>query len=138
MNKVILIGNLGTDPEIRYTKNGIAVASFRMATSEKWKDANGNMQEATEWHNIVAWQRHAEICGEYLAKGSKVCIEGRLQTRKWQDQSGTDRYTTEIIVKSLELLTPRNSSSNQYYQQPANTMPQPGFITPPTSDDIPF
>ena len=98
INKVILIGNLGADPELRYTQSGAPVASFRVATTERWKGQDGQMQEQTEWHNIVAWRRLAEICGEYLSKGSRVYIEGRLQTRKWQDQSGQDRYATEIVV----------------------------------------
>ena len=98
INKAILIGNLGADPELRYTQSGTPVASFRIATTERWKDKDGNQQEQTEWHNIVAWSRLAEICGEYLNKGSRVYIEGKLQTRKWQDKSGQDRYTTEVVV----------------------------------------
>jgi single-strand DNA-binding protein len=107
INKVILIGNLGADPEIRYTQSGTPVASFTIATTERWKDKEGNQQEQTEWHRIVAWRRLAEICGEYLNKGSKVYIEGKLQTRKWQDQNGNDRYTTEIVAREMKMLTPR-------------------------------
>jgi len=110
INKVILIGNLGGDPEIRYTQNSTAVASFTLATTEKWKGHDGNMQESTEWHRIVAWQRLAEICGEYLSKGSKVYIEGKLQTRKWQDQQGNDRYTTEIVAREVKMLSPKGES----------------------------
>lgn len=111
INKAILIGNLGADPEIRYTQSGTAVATFTVATTERWKGQDGQMQENTEWHRIVAWQRLAEICGEYLNKGSKVYIEGRLQTRKWQDQSGNDRYTTEIVAREMKMLSPKGGSS---------------------------
>jgi single-strand DNA-binding protein len=106
VNKVILIGNLGRDPEIRYTPSGAAVANITIATSEVWKDKqSGENQERTEWHRIVMYQRLAEIAGEYLRKGAKIFIEGRLQTRKWQDKtSGQDRYTTEIVADSLQML----------------------------------
>jgi single-strand DNA-binding protein len=107
INKVILIGNLGVDPELRFTQNGTPVASFRIATSERWKDKEGNQQEQTEWHNIVAWGRLGELCNEYLNKGSKVYVEGKLKTRKWQDQNGNDRYTTEIVARDVQFLTPR-------------------------------
>src|SRR5437588_13074725 len=105
VNKVILIGNLGRDPEIRYTPSGLAVANLTIATSEVWKDKqSGENQERTEWHRIVMYQRLAEIAGEYLRKGAKIFIEGRLQTRKWQDKNtGQDRYTTEIIDDSLPM-----------------------------------
>lgn len=111
INKVILIGNLGDDPEIRYTQAGTPVCSFRIATTERWKGQDGQRQEQTEWHNIVAWQRLAEICSEFLAKGSKVYIEGKLQTRKWQDQNGNDRYTTEVIARDMQMLSPRPGGS---------------------------
>ncbi len=110
INKVILIGNLGVDPELRFTQNGTPVASFRIATSERWKDKDGNQQEQTEWHNIVAWGRLGELCNEYLNKGSKVYIEGKLKTRKWQDQNGNDRYTTDIVARDVQFLTPRGES----------------------------
>ena len=140
VNKVILVGNLGRDPEVRYLPSGGAVANVTIATSEAWRDKNtGQMQEQTEWHNIVAWRRLAEICGEYLSKGSRVYIEGRLQTRKWQDQNGNDRYTTEIIAREMKMLSPRASGggSGEYgggqgfggdsFQEP-----------PPMGDDVPF
>lgn len=104
MNKAMVIGNLGNDPEIRYTQSGIPVATFSVATTERWKDKDGQQQEHTDWHRIVAWQKLAEICGEYLKKGSKVYIEGKMQTRKWQDDNGNDRFVTEIIVKNMEML----------------------------------
>ena len=103
MNKAMVIGNLGNDPEIRYTQKGTAVATFSIATTERWKDADGVQQEHTEWHKIVAWKGLAEICGDHLKKGSKVYIEGKMQTRKWEE-NGISRYTTEIIAKSMEML----------------------------------
>lgn len=103
VNKVIIIGNLGQDPEVRYTQNSTAVATLSVATSEAWKDKQtGEQKEVTEWHRVVLWDKLAEIAGEYLKKGSKVYIEGKLQTRKWQDQSGNDKYTTEIVVKGFD------------------------------------
>lgn len=108
INKVILIGNLGTDPEVRYLQDGTPTASFTAATTERWKGKDGQMQEQTEWHRIVAWRRLAEICGEHLSKGSRVYIEGKLQTRKWQDKDGNDRYTTEIVAREMKMLSPRS------------------------------
>lgn len=108
VNKVILIGNLGKDPEIKYTPSGTPVARFTLATNERYKDKGGEWQDRTEWHNIVAWQRLAEIVGEYLKKGSKAYIEGRLQTSSWEDkQSGEKKYRTEIIAQDLVLLSGR-------------------------------
>jgi len=105
VNKVILVGNLGKDPEVKYTPNGTAVAKFSVATNERFKDKSGEWQDRTEWHNIVAWQRLAEIVGEYIKKGSKVYIEGRLQTSSWEDkQSGEKKYRTEIIAQDLVML----------------------------------
>jgi single-strand DNA-binding protein len=105
LNKVMLIGNLGKDPELRYTTSGVAVATFSIATSESWKDADGNMQEKTEWHNIVAWRKLAEICGEWLKKGKKIYIEGRLQTRSYDDKNtGTKKYITEIVADNMIML----------------------------------
>ena len=112
VNKVILIGNLGQDPEVRYMPNGGAVCNITVATSESWKDKNtGENQEKTEWHRVVMFRRLAEIAGEYLKKGSKVYLEGRLQTRKWQDQQGQDRYTTEIIADQMQMLDSRGGSA---------------------------
>lgn len=113
INKVILIGNLGADPEMRQTQAGKPVCSFRVATSERWKGQDGQMKESSEWHKIVAWDRLAETCSEYLHKGSKVYIEGKLQTRKWQNKDGADQYTTEIIANNVKFLTPRDESSGQ-------------------------
>ncbi len=111
VNKVILIGNLGADPEVRFTQNGTAVATLRLATSRKWKSQDGQMQEHTEWHRVVAWGRLAEICRDYLQKGSRIYIEGRLQTNKWQDQNGNDRYTTEVIAQEMKMLSPRGAGA---------------------------
>jgi single-strand DNA-binding protein len=105
VNKVILIGNLGRDPEVRYLPSGDAVANLNLATTEKWKDKNGEMQEQTEWHRVAFFGRQAEICGEYLRKGSAVYVEGRLQTRKWTDKDGNERYTTEIRGDRMQMLS---------------------------------
>lgn len=113
INKVILIGNLGKDPEVRYTPSGNAAANVTVATSSSWKDKQtGEKKEKTEWHRVVAFNRLAEIMGEYLKKGSKVYIEGELQTRKWTDQSGTEKYTTEIVCKEMQMLDARGGSGN--------------------------
>ena len=135
INKVILIGNLGADPELRHTQSGVTVASFRVATTERWKGQDGQMQEQTEWHSIVAWKRLGEICGEYLSKGSRVYVEGKLQTRKWQDQDGKDRYTTEIVAREMKMLSPRGegSGSGGGYGGDGG-----GQEPPPMEDDVPF
>lgn len=142
VNKVILIGNLGQDPEIRYTANGSAVANFSVATSDTWKDKQGEKQERTEWHRCVAFNRPAEVIGEYLKKGSKVYVEGRVQTRKWQDQSGQDRYTTEIVVTDFQMLDGRGGAG----ESGGSRRPSSGDGgAPPTADfddflddDLPF
>ena len=113
VNKVIIVGNLGQDPEVRYMPNGNAVANITVATSESWKDQQGQMQERTEWHRIVLYRRLAEIAGEYLRKGSKVYLEGRLQTREWQDPQGQKRYTTEIIANEMQMLDGRGAGAPQ-------------------------
>lgn len=113
VNKVILVGNLGKDPEIRYTASGSAVANIVIATSESWKDKQtGEKQEKTEWHRIVFFNRLAEVVGEYLKKGAQIYVEGRLQTRKWQDQSGEDRYTTEIVSSEMQMLGSKADSGS--------------------------
>ena len=111
VNKAILVGNLGQDPELRYTGGGTAVCNMRLATNESYKDANGQMVEKTEWHNVVAWGRLAEICGEYLKKGSQVYFEGSLQTRSWDDRDGNTRYTTEIKAREMMILSDRGSGN---------------------------
>ena len=111
LNKVMLIGRLGSDPEVRYTQDGPAVANFSIATSESWKDKNsGQKVEKTEWHKIVAWTRLAELCGEFLKKGKEVYIEGKLQTRSWEDKDGQKRYTTEIVANNVQFLGSRSDS----------------------------
>ena len=127
VNKVILIGNLGADPEVRYTPSGSAVANLTLATSETWRDKqSGELQDRTEWHRIVCFNRLAEIVGEYLHKGSKIYIEGSLRTRKWQDRNGVDRYTTEIIANEMHMLDSRNGNAGSYQQksQPEDTTKQ--------------
>ena len=112
VNKVILIGNLGKDPDIRYMPNGEAVANITLATSETWKDKTGAKQEKTEWHRVTFYRKLAEIVGEYLKKGSSVYVEGRLETRKWTDKSGTDRYTTEVIANEMRMLGSKSGASS--------------------------
>jgi len=142
VNKVILIGNLGRDPEVRYMPSGNAVANVTLATTDAWKDKqSGEKQERTEWHNIVFYNRLAEIVGEYLKKGSQVYVEGRLQTRKWQDKSGNDRYTTEIIASEMQMLGGRGGSTG-YGAEPAPAAAQAatdsGGSGGDFDDDIPF
>lgn len=118
VNKVILVGNLGGDPEVRYMPNGNAVTNVTIATSESWKDKQtGQQQERTEWHRVVFFNRLAEIAGEYMRKGGKVYVEGSLRTRKWQDQSGQDRYTTEIVASEMQLLDSRGGDGGGYQPQ---------------------
>ena len=155
INKVILIGNLGQDPEVRYMPNGNAVANFSVATSESWKDKQtGESRDKTEWHRIVVFGKLAEIVGEYVKKGTQVYLEGQLQTRKWQDQSGNDRYTTEVVINpiggTLQMLGSRENSADDSgnstqttssRQQNKNTpAPQPKAPEPPMDfdDDIPW
>jgi len=140
INKVILIGRLGRDPEVRYTPDGTAIANFSIATSEEWKDkGTGEKKERTEWHRIVAFRRLGEICGEYLAKGRQVYIEGRLQTRDWQDKDGVKRYTTEIVASQMQMLGSRESSDNRGaagFQK--DEIPAGSEFPNSQDDDIPF
>jgi single-strand DNA-binding protein len=141
VNKVILVGNLGKDPEVRYMPNGNAVANITLATSESWKDkTTGEQQEKTEWHRVVMFRRLGEIAGEYLKKGSQVYIEGKLQTRKWQDNSGNDRYTTEIVANEMQMLGGRGGSasfSGDSASAPASASAAP-VAAGDFDDDIPF
>ena len=145
VNKVILVGNLGQDPEVRYSPNGGAIANISVATSESWKDKNtGEQVDKTEWHRVVFFRRLAEIAGEYLKKGSKVYIEGKLQTRKWQDKNGQDRYTTEIVANEMQMLDSRGGSA-EFSQAAAPAAASSGggapVDAPPPADfddDIPF
>lgn len=145
VNKVTLIGNLGADPEIRYTANGSAVANIRLATAESWRDReSGEQQERTEWHRVVFFSRLAEIVAEYLKKGAQVYIEGRLQTRKWQDKDGNDRYTTEIVANEMQMLGGRGAGGGSFDNQSAPSSNAGGSKSnaePPMEDfddDIPF
>jgi single-strand DNA-binding protein len=148
VNKVILVGNLGKDPEVRYSPNGNAVANITLATSEQWKDRNsGEQQEKTEWHRVVFFNRLAEIVGEYLKKGSQVYIEGKLQTRKWQGQDGQDRYTTEVVANEMQMLGGRqgggggdqwSSSKPASGGQQSSPAPAGGGDTGDFDDDVPF
>lgn len=161
MNRVILVGNLGKDPECRYLQDGTAVANFSLATSESWKDRNtGEKQTKTEWHSCVVWRRLAEICSEYLTKGSKIMVEGKLQTRSWDKDDGSKGYKTEVVVQNMEMLGGGRTSgggnqggysqgppaggqgSGGYNGPPAGQGPAPGMHYPgqggPDDDDIPF
>ncbi len=141
LNKAILIGNLGRDPEVRYTPGGLAVANFSMATSETWTNKEGEKETRTEWHRIVAWGKLGEICGEYLSKGKQIYIEGRIQTREWEDKEGNKRYTTEIIALQMLMLGSRESA-DESRPSPSSDMETPNLPEPPISktkdDDIPF
>ena len=135
INKVILIGKLGRDPELRYTASGKAVAKFSIATSEQWTDKEGGKEERTEWHRIIAWGRLGEICGEYLRKGRQVYIEGRLQTRQWDDKEGNKRYTTEIVAQTMQMLGTAGKAGAA--STPDEKFPSEEPISIP-EDDIPF
>ena len=129
INKVIIVGHLGKDPEIRYTQSGSAVCNFSVATSRKWNDKDGTKHEETEWHRIVAFGKLAEICGEYITKGNLVGIEGRLQTRKWEDKGGVTRYTTEIVAEQMNMLGGKGENGGRQQQSPANEC---------SENDVPF
>jgi single-strand DNA-binding protein len=138
LNKVMLIGNLGRDPEVRHTTSGQTVASFSLATSRKWRDRDGNRQEQTEWHNIVCWGRQAEIAGQYLTKGRQIYVEGRIQTRSWDDQqSGEKKYRTEVVCDNFQMLGSRGSGS-EYGGGPESSPAEPASDDGPDDDDIPF
>lgn len=140
INKVILVGNLGSDPELRYTQSGTAVATLSVATNRRWKDKDGNQQEETEWHRVIVWAQTAEFCGNYLSKGTKIYVEGRLQTRKWQDQGGNERYTTEIIAQTIQNLTPKGGDlgGGGYEEPPMPSEPSSGMMGGSTGEDVPF
>ena len=148
INKAIIVGNLGRDPEVRYTANGNAIANITVATTESWKDKqSGERQEKTEWHRVVFFGRLAEVAGEYLKKGAQVYIEGRLQTRKWEDKSGQERYTTEIVANEMQMLGTRGdgttgASNDDYSGEARSTTDSSGSGAsggdPDLDDDIPF
>ncbi len=145
VNKAILIGNLGRDPELRYTQSGSAVANFTLATSENWNNKNGEREERTEWHRIVAWGRTAELCAQYLAKGRTVYIEGRIQTREWEDKEGQKRRTTEIVANTVQFLGGRGQGSGggggrdlPPPSAPSDAASNSSEPPPGGDDDIPF
>jgi single-strand DNA-binding protein len=137
VNKAILIGNLGADPELRYTPSGAAVANFNMATTEKWKDKDGQAQERTEWHRVILWNRQAEVAKEYLRKGSSVYIEGRIQNRSYDDKEGVKRYVTEIIGQRMQFLGGR-ATGGQSDSGPSEPPPSPPGNLDNEDDDLPF
>lgn len=140
VNKVILIGNLGSDPELKYTPSGAAVTNFNVATNEVWNDKDGNKQERTEWHRVVLWRKLAEIAGEYLKKGSKVYLEGRLQTRSWEDKDGVKRYTTEVVADNMTMLDAKSEDGGS--SSGVSSAPPPSEAPPAADsgaeDDLPF
>jgi len=146
LNKVMLIGNLGADPETRYTQDGTCVCNIRLATTEKFKNRNGEPQERTEWHRVVLWGRLGEIANQYLKKGRQVYIEGKIETRKWQDKDGNDRYTTEIRALNMQMLGGRGGEGGERPSAPQGQKQggddpfanAPEFADVPADDDIPF
>ena len=146
VNKVILIGNLGSDPEVKYLPSGIPLANFSLATSESWTDKEGVRQERTEWHRLVLWRKLAEIASQYLKKGSKIYVEGKLQTRSWDDQNGQKRYMTEIVVNDLQMLDGRGDAGGGGPREMASSEPAPMQQPEPYNaapsmqddDDLPF
>jgi len=141
VNKVILIGNLGKDPEVRTTPQGTTLARFSVATSTTWKDASGAKQERTEWHDVVAWEKLAQICGEYLQKGKQVYVEGSLQTRSWEDQNGQKRYKTEVKANNVIMLSPRDATRAGAGAPAAGAGPREVSEVaeaPTYEDDVPF
>ena len=140
VNKVILVGNVGRDPELRYTQGGQPVASFSVATNERFKDRDGNWKDRTEWHRIVAWARLAEICGEYLRKGRQVYIEWRIQTRDWEDKEGNKRQTTEIVALGMQMLGRRGGEAGPSMGDDSQIRPGEDSLaqSPAADDEIPF
>lgn len=144
VNKVLLIGRLGGDPEVRYTSNGGAVANFNVATNESWTDKSGQKQERTEWHKVVVWGKLGELCGQYLSKGRQVYVEGRLQTREWTDKEGNKRYTTEIVAQNVQFLggsSERGATTSDFASAPPDFEPSTGQAAGKSTiedDEVPF
>ena len=139
VNKVILVGNLGSDPEVKHTPSGVQVANFSLATSESWTDTDGERQERAEWHRLVLWRKLAEIAGQYLKKGNKIYVEGKLQTRSWDDQNGQKRYTTEVVVNSMEMLSSQAEDRSEGFAQEQEPVAAVLDTTPGNDDDdLPF
>jgi single-strand DNA-binding protein len=135
LNKVLLIGRLGQDPELKYTQSGIAVTKFSLATSQQWKDQDGNTQDKTEWHNVVAWRRLAEICSEYLKKGSKVYLEGSLSTSSWEDENKKKHYRTEVVLNDMIMLDAKGAGAADNNNSSVETSEPAGSSK---DDDLPF
>lgn len=138
VNKIILIGRLGGDPEVRYTQDGTMVTNFNLATDEQWKDKNGEKVQKTEWHKIVTFRKLAEICGNYLAKGRLVYIEGRIQTRAWDDKDGNKRYTTEIVASNMQMLERKEQGAGSYQGGGFGSGMPPSAGSDIPEDDVPF
>lgn len=137
LNKVMIIGNLGNDPDVKYTPSGAAVANFSVATNESWTNKDGQKQEKVEWHRVTVWGKLAEVCKEYLHKGKQVYVEGKLQTRQWDDKEGVKRYTTEIVASQVQFLGSAGQGANRA-PHPADAGAAPGGSASFTEDDIPF
>lgn len=138
VNKIILVGRLGKDPEIRYTQSGAGVTNFNLATSENWTDREGQKQERTEWHRVVVWGKMAEVCSQYLQKGRQVYVEGRLQTRQWDDKDGNKRYTTEVVANTVQFLDKAGSAQESSDQSMGAPIPAPSNDNAGMDEDIPF
>ena len=134
VNKVILVGNLGANPEMRFTQGGQAVANLRLATTERWTDKNGQKQEATEWHRVVVWGKQAEIMGQYLTKGRQVYVEGKIRTRQWQDQQGQKRYSTEVVAQNIQMLGSRDGAGGAGGGGAERSHDDMGATVPPADD----
>ena len=137
LNKIMLIGYLGQEPELRSTPNGTPYARFSVATTEKWRAQDGQMQSQTEWHRVIAWNKLGEICGQYLHKGSKVYIEGKSQTRSWEDDAGIKRYSTQVVVREMKMLDSRRDSAEQYEEDYAHDQQQ-SFSSGVDEEEMPF
>ena len=137
LNRVMIIGNLGADPEMRYTANQTAVATLAIATTNQWKDKDGQPKEETEWHRVIVWGKLADNCGRYLSKGKTVYVEGRITTRKWSDKEGKDKFTTEIVAQAVQFLSPASKDNFQLPGPPANAQ-NPISLNHSPLDDMPF
>lgn len=137
VNRIMLLGRLGRDPELRYTSEGAPVVSLSVATDEQWKDKNGEKQQKTEWHRVVAWNKLAELCAEYLAKGRQVYVEGKLQTRQWEDKEGNKKITTEIVASSVVFLGGGNGETKSTSDTETARTP-PAVVAPPQEENLPF
>jgi single-strand DNA-binding protein len=140
VNKVILVGNVGKDPEVKHLENDLSFAKFPLATSERFKSKNGERTERTEWHNVVVWRGLAKVAEDYVKKGTQLYVEGRIQTRKYQDKDGNDRYITEIVADNFQMLGRKGEGADQGAQTPSNVQEQsaPNYVEGPADEDLPF